>query len=234
MPIEIPPLRQSQRVNLITMIFFTFLKGLEFNVGSMLDPDNYSEAISIVMSNKWELVEASNGSKPFRCKWLFKTKRNCKENLERFKARLVVKWYTQNKGIDYKETFSPISSKDSFRIIMTLVAHYDLELHQMGVKITSLNGDLYEEIYMQWYLKFDEIITSMGFVENKVYQCIYPKVCKNDILLASNNFELLVETKNMLFMSFGMKDLGEASFVLSIEIYLDRLHKLGFIPKGLS
>jgi hypothetical protein len=49
---------------------------------------------------------------------------------------------------DYNETFSPVSYKDSFRIIMALVAHYDLELHQMDVKTTFLNGDLEENVYI--------------------------------------------------------------------------------------
>ena len=44
--------------------------------------------------------------------------------------------------------FSPVSCKDSFRIIIALVAHYDLELHQMNVKTTFLKGDLEENIYM--------------------------------------------------------------------------------------
>jgi hypothetical protein len=60
----------------------------------------------------------------------------------------VTKVFTQRKGIDYNETFSPVSSKDSFRIIMALVMHYNLELHQMDVKTTFLNGDLYENVYM--------------------------------------------------------------------------------------
>jgi hypothetical protein len=58
-----------------------------------------------------------------------KTKQDFKGNIGRFKARLVTKGFTQREEIDYTETFSPVSSKDSFRIIMTLVAHYDLELH---------------------------------------------------------------------------------------------------------
>ena len=62
---------------------------------------------------------------------------------------MVVKGYTQKEGVDYTETFSPVSSKDSFRIIMALTAHFNLELHQMDVKIAFLNGDLYEEVYMQ-------------------------------------------------------------------------------------
>ena len=51
-------------------------------------------------------------------------------------------------GIDYIETFSPISKKDSFRIIMALVAHFDLELYQMDVNTAFLNGDLHENVYM--------------------------------------------------------------------------------------
>jgi hypothetical protein len=64
------------------------------------------------------------------------------------KARLMTKDFTQREGSDYNETFSPVSSKDSFRIIMTLVTHYNLEIHQMDVKMTFLNGDLYESVYM--------------------------------------------------------------------------------------
>ena len=63
-------------------------------------------------------------------------------------ARLIAKGFTQEDGIDYKETFSPVSRKDSLRTIMTLVTHYDLELHQMDAKTTFLNGNLKEEVYM--------------------------------------------------------------------------------------
>ena len=69
-------------------------------------------------------------------------------NVERYKARLVAKSFTQKEGIDFTKTFSPVSSKDSFRTIMALVAHFDLELHQMDVKTAFLNGDIDETIYM--------------------------------------------------------------------------------------
>jgi len=52
-----------------------------------------------------------------------------------YKARHVAKSFTQKDDIDYKETFSLVSKNDFFRIIMTLIAHYDLELHQMDVKL---------------------------------------------------------------------------------------------------
>ena len=82
-------------------------------------------------------------------KWVYKTKKDSNGNVERYKARLVAKGFTQREGIDYHNTFSPVSKKDSFRIIMALVAHFDLELHQMDVKTAFLNGDLDEEVYMK-------------------------------------------------------------------------------------
>jgi len=93
-------------------------------------------------------VEFPEGCKRVGCKWVFKTKRDSQGNIECYKARLVAKDFTQKDGIDYKEIFLPVSRKDSFRIIMTLIAHYDLELHQMDVKIVFLNKDLEEDIYM--------------------------------------------------------------------------------------
>ena len=62
--------------------------------------------------------------------------------------RLVAKGFTQREGIDYNETFSPVSCKVSFRIIMALMAHYDLELHQMDVKTAFLNGNLEKNVYV--------------------------------------------------------------------------------------
>jgi hypothetical protein len=60
----------------------------------------------------------------------------------------MAKGFTQREGIDYTETFSPVSSQDSFRIIMALGTHYDLELHQMDVKTAFLNDNLQENVYM--------------------------------------------------------------------------------------
>ena len=88
----------------------------------------------------------------------------------------------------------------------------------------------------QWSLKFDEVITSLGFVENKVDHCVYLKnsgskliflvLYVDDILLASNDLDLLNKTKGILSKTFDMKDLGEASFVLGIEIHRDRSQNL--------
>ena len=60
----------------------------------------------------------------------------------------MAKGFTQREEIDYNETFSTVSCKNSFSIIMVLVAHYDLKLHQMNVNTTFLNEDLEENVYM--------------------------------------------------------------------------------------
>jgi len=73
-------------------------------------------------NNIWGLVELPKGKKPIGCKWVFKTKWDSKGNVERYKAHLVIKGFTQRDGIDYKETFFSSFMKNSFRIIMELAA----------------------------------------------------------------------------------------------------------------
>ena len=103
---------------------------------------------SMAINKVWDLVELPQGASAIGYKWVYKTKKDTFDNIERYKAKLVTKSFTQRKGIDYHETFSSVSKKDSFRIIMALLAHLDLKLHQMDMKTTFLNGDLEEEVYM--------------------------------------------------------------------------------------
>ena len=80
-----------------------------------------------------------------------------------------------------------------------------------------------------WYHKFHKIISSFGFEKNHADECIYHKFSGNkyvflvlyvdDILLATNYLILLHDTKKFLSKKFEMKDLGNASYVLGIQIY---------------
>jgi hypothetical protein len=85
------------------------------------------DEMSYMSTNRvWDLEEIRKGAKIVGCKWVYKTKCDSKGNIERFKALLVAKDFTQREGIDYTETFSPVVCKDSLIIIVALVAHFDL------------------------------------------------------------------------------------------------------------
>ena len=64
------------------------------------------------------------------------------------KTRLVAKGYLQRKEVDYDEIFSPMVRHTSIRIVLGLVAHFDMQLEQMDIKTTFLHGDLEELVYM--------------------------------------------------------------------------------------
>ena len=138
---------------------------------------------------------------------------------------------------------------------MALVVHFDIELHQMNVRTTFLNGDIDETIYMvqlenfvsgdakqmicklkkfiyglkqasrQWYCKFHQVIISFDFEINVVDDCIYHKLNRSGhifLVLYVDYIGLLHETKRFLIKKFKMKDLGDASFILGIQIHQDR------------
>nr|CAN69037.1 hypothetical protein VITISV_026270 [Vitis vinifera] len=204
-PPQLAPLRKSQRERrpAITDDYVdpvSFSQAMESDDSSKWMEAMNEELKSIAHNDVWDLIELPNSCKPVGCKWIFKTKRDAKGNIERYKARLVAKGFTQKEGIDYKDTFSPVSKKDSLRIIMTLVAHFDLELHQMDVKTAFLNGNLDEDIYMEQ---------------------------------PEGDLGLLHETKEYLSKNFHMVDMGEANYVIGIEIFRDRSRGvLGLSQKG--
>ena len=101
------------------------------------------------------MVDLPSGRRSIGNKWVLKIKRKADESIERYKARLVVKGYTQEEGIDYEDSFSPIVRITSVRLILAIVAHMDLELYQMDVKTAFLNGELNDEIYMDQPLGFE-------------------------------------------------------------------------------
>lgn len=164
-----------------------------------------SEIDSILQNHTWELVDLPPGCKPLGYRWIFKRKMKTDGSIEKYKARLVIKGYRQKEGLDYFDTYSPVTRITSIRLVLAIAAIRNLQIHQMDVKTAFLNGDLEEEIYMeqpegfvapgqeskvcklvkslyglkqapkQWHQKFDQAMLGSGFKINECDKCVYTK-----------------------------------------------------------
>jgi hypothetical protein len=97
----------------------------------------------------WDLVELPNGRKLVGSKWVFKKTLNTTGLVEKFKAQLVAKGYSQVEGVDFGEIFSPVEKLTSIRVLISLAATFYLEIEKMDVKTMFLHRGLEEEIYMK-------------------------------------------------------------------------------------
>ena len=110
------------------------------------------ELASQAKNKTWTLVPRSEASNILTSRWVFNVKQipdGSGNTVESPKARLVARGFQQVEGLDYTETYAPVIKFTTIRLLLSLVAHYDLELHQMDVVTAFLNGDLDEDIYME-------------------------------------------------------------------------------------
>ena len=112
------------------------------------------EMESLHKNQIWDLVELPKRRKLINIKWVFKKNMNSNGQVKKFKAQLVAKGYSQVKGVNFGDIFSPVAKLTSTRVLMSLVASFDLEIEQMDAKKMLLHGNLEEEIYMKQHEGF--------------------------------------------------------------------------------
>ena len=130
------------------------------------EPESYKEAMGDENKIKWvdamqdemkslhenhsyELVELPKGKRALKNRWVYRVKQKKHTSQPRYKARLVVKGFSQKKCIDFDKIFSPIVKMPSIRVVLGLTTSLDLEIEQMDVKTAFLHGDLDKKIYMK-------------------------------------------------------------------------------------
>jgi len=145
-----------------------------------------------------------SGSNIISSRWVFKYKRDSNGKVIKRKARLVAKGYTQEYGIDYKETFAPTLKQDTIRIITVIAVNMNFKIKQIDINSAYLNAPLNEHIYMkapeghqsyeksfwklnkalyglkqagkEWNNKLNEELIKIGFTRLKSEPCVYKKI----------------------------------------------------------
>ncbi|KAA3474016.1 Retrovirus-related Pol polyprotein from transposon TNT 1-94 [Gossypium australe] len=106
------------------------------------------EYIPLEKNDTWVLTKLPIRKKTMVCKWIFSIKQKTNKCIDRYKAQLVAKWFTQSYRIDYQETFSPIAKLNMIRSLLSITVNQDWPLFQLDVKNAFLNQDLIEEVYI--------------------------------------------------------------------------------------
>ncbi|RZB86587.1 Retrovirus-related Pol polyprotein from transposon TNT 1-94 [Glycine soja] len=126
---------------------------------SMIEPKNFKEAIiddqwivamqeelnQFERNNVRELVEKPHNYPIIGTKWVFRNKLDENGIVIRNKARLVAKGYNQEEGIDYEETFAPVTRLEAIRMFLAYDSIMNFKLYEMDVKSAFLNGLIQEE-----------------------------------------------------------------------------------------
>lgn len=161
-----------------------------------------NEEIEALEKNRtWVLVDKPNNIKPIKNKWVYKAKLKQDGSIERFKARLVAKGFTQIANVDYKETYAPVASMTTVRMLLAIANQNSMHIVQFDIKTAFLYGDLEEELYMeqpenyikepnkvcklvkslyglkqaprQWNKKFDSFLKIFKLEQSRIDRCLY-------------------------------------------------------------
>ena len=100
----------------------------------------------IEKNHTWELVDVPKDKDVMCVKWIYKTKQDVDGNVQKHKARMVARGFTQQPSIDFNETFACM---DTVITILVIATQNKWPVHQIDVKSTFLNGYLEEEIYVE-------------------------------------------------------------------------------------
>ncbi|XP_073268322.1 uncharacterized protein [Populus alba] len=118
-------------------------------------------------NHTWSLVPLHPSMNVVGSRWVYKIKRHADGRVDRYKARLVARGFTQQEGIDYLETFSPVVKPTTVRLVITIAVTHGWKIHQLDVHNAFLNGILQEEATASYGLHItrDSSLSLHGFTD---------------------------------------------------------------------
>eukprot|EP00253_Pinus_taeda_P004328 PITA_04328 len=184
------------------------------------------EYCSLLANNTWDLVPLPKGRKLVRCKWVYKTKFGPDGKVDKHKAHLVAKGFSQVEGIDYTETFSPVAKMNYIHFVLSLAVSLKWEVHPMDVESAFLQGDLHEEIYMEQPPGFIQTNSSrVCQLKKSLYGLKVsskPLRLVDDLILTGSDPNFINHVKSSLKKQFEMTDLGHLHYFLGLQVLQSR------------
>nr|GEW03808.1 ribonuclease H-like domain-containing protein [Tanacetum cinerariifolium] len=123
----------------------------------------YDEYNALGKNGTWLRVPRPAGVNMVCSMWLFKHKFHADGTLSRYKARLVTNGSSQQLGVDFDETFSPIVKPSTIHTVLSLAMSRKWLIHQLDVKNAFLNGDLFVTVYMHKPSGFVDARSTLGY-----------------------------------------------------------------------
>jgi hypothetical protein len=122
------------------------------------------EFVSLMKNHTWDLVPSPPGVKIVGSRWVMTVKFGADGTIKRYKARFVVQGFSQTEGVDYFETFAPVVSLTTVRMVLAMAAVMGWEVFQMDVETAFLNSLVSEDVYVR---------QAPGFIAHGKEQYVY-------------------------------------------------------------
>ncbi|GJY23649.1 ribonuclease H-like domain-containing protein [Tanacetum coccineum] len=187
----------------------------------------------------WVIVDLPANRKAIGNKWIYKIKYKSNGDIDRYKARLVVKGFNQKEGIDFDETFSPVVKMSTVRCVIALSVTNNWPLFQLDVNNAFLYRDLDEDIYMtipKGFANKDNKNKSANdhslFTKSKNNNFIAPLVYVDDIVVTENCVNEIDKFKSFLKSKFKIKDLGHLKYILDYGLLGCKLVSTPMVPNS--